>query len=62
MSTRNTNAPFKTINFYFGEQHLDTLQDFDELSRVLKRSRTGTLSYLLTHHAWYHKHNLVSLG
>ena len=62
MSTRNTNASFETVNFYFGEQHLDTLQEFDQLSHALKRSRTGTLHYLLTHYKWYHKHNLVSLG
>ena len=62
MSNRNTNSPFETVNFYFGEQHLDTLEEFDELSRVLKRSRTGTLHFLLTHYKWHHKHNLVSLG
>jgi hypothetical protein len=62
MTARTTQAPFETVNFYFGEQHLDTLQEFDQLSRTLKRSRTGTLHFLLTHYKWYHKHNLVSLG
>jgi len=56
MKRRSTNTPYESINFYFGEQHLDTLQEFDQLSRALKRSRTGTLHYLLTHYKWYEKY------
>jgi len=62
MTQQSTSAPFATINFYFGEQHLETLDEFDALARSLKRSRTGTLHFLLTHYKWYNKHNLVSLG
>ena len=61
MSHHPKHAPFATVNFYFGEQHLDTLDDFDALSRALKRSRTGTLHFLLTHYKWYEKHKMVSL-
>ena len=53
---------FQTVNFYFGEQHLDTLEEFDQLSKTLKRSRTGTLHYLLTHYKWYNKHQLTCIG
>lgn len=62
MSRQLSSKPFSTVNFYFGEQHLDTLEEFDELARSLKRSRTGALHFLLTHYKWYNKHHLVSLG
>ena len=52
---------YKTINLFFGEKHLETLKEFDDLSRDLRRSRTGTLHFLLTHYRWYEKHKLVSL-
>ena len=55
-------APYATAHLYFGEQHLDTLQEFDALSRSLKRSRTGTLHFLLTHYKWYEKHKLSCVG
>jgi hypothetical protein len=62
MSHHTKNSPFAAVNFYFGEQHLDTLQEFDALSRSLKRSRTGTLHFLITHYKWYNKHNLTCIG
>ncbi|NDG74014.1 MAG: hypothetical protein EBX49_01465 [Synechococcaceae bacterium WB8_1B_136] len=62
MSHHPKQSPFATVNFYFGEQHLDTLQEFDQLSRTIKRSRTGTLHFLLTHYKWYNKHNLACIG
>jgi len=51
----------KTINLFFGSKHQDTLEEFDELSKNLRRSRTGTLHFLLTHYRWYEKHKMVSL-
>ena len=61
MSTRIYPEGAKTINLFFGSKHLDTLVEFDELSRDLRRSRTGTLHFLLTHYRWYEKHKMVSL-
>lgn len=51
----------KTINLFFGHRHQDTLREFDDLSKNLRRSRTGTLHFLLTHYRWYEKHKMVSL-
>jgi hypothetical protein len=51
----------RMINIFFGKKHLETLQEFDELSTNLRRSRTGTLHFLLTHYRWYEKHKLISL-
>jgi hypothetical protein len=62
MSHHPKHSPFAAVNLYFGEQHLDTLQEFDELSRTLKRSRTGTLHFLMTHYKWYNKHKLTCVG
>ena len=62
MSYRSQTAPYATAHLYFGEQHLDTLNEFDALSRALKRSRTGTLHFLLTHYKWYEKHKLNCIG
>jgi hypothetical protein len=62
MSQHPKHSPFAAVNFYFGEQHLNTLQEFDALSRSLKRSRTGTLHFLITHYKWYNKHNLTCIG
>ena len=42
----------ETITMYFGERHFDTLNDFDTLKRRLRRSRTGTLDFLLN---YYHQ-------
>jgi len=35
---------------YFGERHFDTLKEFDHLKKSLRRSRTGTLDYLLNYY------------
>ena len=44
-------TPLKeTITMYFGERHFDTLKEFDSLKKSLRRSRTGTLDYLLKYH------------
>ncbi len=51
----------KNVTIFFGQNHQDTLREFDELSRTLRRSRTGTIHFLLSHYRWYEKHKLVSL-
>ena len=35
---------------FFGERHFDTLNDFDTLKTRLRRSRTGTLDFLLNYY------------
>ena len=46
-----TDTPKKeTITMYFGERNFDTLNEFDTLKRRLRRSRTGTLDYLLNYY------------
>ena len=46
-----TETPKKeTITMYFGERHFDTLREFDHLKKSLRRSRTGTLDYLIKYH------------
>ena len=46
-----TETPKKeTITMYFGERHFDTLNEFDTLTRRLRRSRTGTLDFLLNYY------------
>ncbi len=46
-----TETPKKeTITIYFGERHFDTLNEFDTLKRRLRRSRTGTLDYLINYY------------
>ena len=46
-------TPLKeTITMYFGERHFDTLKEFDHLKKSLRRSRTGTLDFLLN---YYHE-------
>jgi hypothetical protein len=57
----STQAPSKNITIFFGHRHQETLKEFDELSADLRRSRTGTLHFLLSHYKWYEKHRLVSL-
>ena len=48
MKTNYPDSPKKeTITIYFGERHFDTLNEFDTLKRRLRRSRTGTLDYLI---------------
>jgi len=38
------------INLFFGKRNQITLEKFDHLSEELRRSRTGTLDYLITHY------------
>ena len=46
-----TETPKKeTITMYFGERHFDTLNEFDTLTSRLRRSRTGTLDFLLNYY------------
>jgi len=46
-----TEKPKKeTITMYFGERNFETLNDFDTLKRRLRRSRTGTLDFLLNYY------------
>ena len=46
-----TDTPKKeTITIYFGERHFDTLNEFDTLKRRLRRSRTGTIDFLLNYY------------
>nr|HAD49916.1 hypothetical protein [Algoriphagus sp.] len=45
-----TNAQNKTITMFFGERNFDTLNDFDLLKRRLRRSRTGTLDFLINYY------------
>ena len=46
----NESPKKETITIYFGERHFDTLNEFDTLKRRLRRSRTGTLDYLLNYY------------
>ena len=43
----------RNINLFFGKRNQTTLQKFDSLSDQLRRSRTGTLDYLISHHEWF---------
>ena len=43
----------RNINLFFGKRNQTTLQKFDSLSDQLRRSRTGTLDYLITHYEWF---------
>jgi len=45
-----TNATNRTITMFFGERNFDTLNDFDTLKRRLRRSRTGTLDFLINYY------------
>tara|TARA_Y100001937_G_scaffold98462_1_gene134327 strand:+ start:740 stop:922 length:183 start_codon:yes stop_codon:yes gene_type:complete len=40
----------RTITMFFGERHFDTLNTFDTLKDRLRRSRTGTLDFLLNYY------------
>ena len=46
----------KSINIFFGQKHQDTREEFECLTKSLRRSRTGTLHFLLTHYRWYEKY------
>ena len=39
----------ETITMYFGERHFDTRKRFDHLKKSLRRSRTGTLNFLMNY-------------
>ena len=41
------------INLFFGRRNQKTLEKFDSLTHQLRRSRTGTLDYLITHYEWF---------
>ena len=43
----------RNINLFFGKRNQTTLQKFDSLSHQLRRSRTGTLDFLITHYEWF---------
>ena len=45
----------RNINLFFGKRNQITLEKFDLLSDELRRSRTGTLDYLITHYEFYTK-------
>ena len=51
----------RTISLFFGSKHLETLKEFEALSKDLRRSRTGTLHFLLTHYRWYEKYKLTQI-
>jgi hypothetical protein len=51
----------KSINLFFGNKHQDTYYEFEELTRNLRRSRTGTLHFLLTHYKWYDKYKATQV-
>ena len=38
-----------TMNIWFGKKQLITRHKFDQLSQKIRRSRTGTLDYLLSY-------------
>jgi hypothetical protein len=46
----------KSINIFFGNKHQETYDEFETLTRSLRRSRTGTLHFLLSHYKWYEKY------
>ena len=46
----------KSINLFFGQKHQETYEEFETLTRNLRRSRTETLHFLLTHYKWYEKY------
>lgn len=47
---------YKSINIFFGQKHQETFDEFETLSRSLRRSRTGTLHFLISHYKWYEKY------
>jgi hypothetical protein len=54
MQTINPNS--RSINIFFGQKHQDTFNEFESLALSLRRSRTGTIHFLLSHYKWYEKH------
>jgi len=51
----------KSINIFFGQKHLETYQEFEQLSKDIRRSRTGTLHFLLSHYKWYEQYKSTSI-
>ena len=49
------------ITLFFGKRKQETLRKFNQLSNELRRSRTGTLDFLITHYEWYERYKQVSL-
>ena len=49
------------ITLFFGKRKQETLRKFNQLSNELRRSRTGTLDFLITHYEWYEHYKKVSL-
>jgi len=47
------------VTLFFGKRKQETLRKFDELSTQLRRSRTGTLDFLITHYEWYEHYKQV---
>ena len=46
-----TDTPKKeTITIYFGERHYEDKRKLDTLTKSLRRSRTGTLDYLINYY------------
>jgi hypothetical protein len=61
MRTQTITEP-TNINLYFGHRNQVTLEKFDHLSDHLRRSRTGTLDFLITHYEWFEKHKKEVIG
>ena len=54
-------AKSANVTLFFGTKKQETLRKFDQLSNQLRRSRTGTLDFLITHYEWYEHYKKVSL-
>ena len=51
MKTNYPDSPKKeTITIYFGERHYEDKRKLDTLTKSLRRSRTGVISYLLNYY------------
>ena len=49
----NTDTPkYQSMTLYFGERNYEDKHYFDSLTKSLRRSRTGTLDYLIN---YYHQ-------
>ena len=47
----NTDTPkYQSMTLYFGERNYEDKHYFDSLTKSLRRSRTGTLDYLIKYH------------
>ena len=44
------NPECKSISIFFGQKHQKTFEEFESLTRILRRSRRGTLHFLLSHY------------